>query len=66
MLKRVVKLGAVALFLVGLTLCATYSVKRYYPTIRIKNVIEEKKDNELNGVEPASYIEYESSVDTSC
>lgn len=62
MLKTVVKLGAVALLLLGVTLCATHAIKDNYPTFKIRNVVEEKKDNKLNEVEPASYSGYESSV----
>lgn len=65
MLKTVVKLGAVALLLLGVTLCATHAIKDNYSTFKIRNVSDEKKDNKINGVEPTSCYLWDYSDDAS-
>ena len=56
MLKRVIKLGAIALLLLGVSVCATHAIEKNYTAVRIRHN-DELKDTDKNGVEPAGYYD---------
>ena len=57
MVKNVIKLGAVALLLLGITLCATFIIEdNCISAMKLGNDNDIYDDNKLNGVQPIEYI----------